>query len=620
MEKVYLEKKRKFNKSQNRISNNKKVQFYSKKIEDIIYTYREKKAKEIFENKFKKEKDKLKQFNIIKKIIELDDVEEEYIFYFIKLYKEFNLKLNSNELKNLIIRLSEKHYYELNLTSDFTYINHKKIYIEELDLISSYNTHDNFESLIKILESKNKGNKKYFSVINKELEVNMPITFKKNENLMYFLIRDFIINSFIERKDNNEYLTMKIIFIENNIELLKSISKLSEKEQNLILFILISLTERNNIENCILKFQNSSIQELFVERKNNLKIEFGALTGTINYNNTTKKVKILNINLFHLISLFYQMNLSINTHKFYFNKINEMYNDIILLKCVKIEYMNKFNYYSNDIEDLKTIIFEIVSSKAMDEYIDKYTDYISDVNILKNRKFFDYFWENNINFIPFERNEGFQAESLRAFCIINFSSLPLLSYNDYQGIEISLFRLLNYTHFVVGLLHEFEGHLNKMILWLYNKSIQVKTIECPNDINYINYSFNIREEDDAGKLFNVINDNNKTKLKKDLKVEDEEWRKKIEGGYNFENTFFNFIISDIITINQMLFILNSNNYQSLKNTNFFPYLYISYRNSLKESKIHPEYFKYLKLENVSNSFKNLLNKYNINEIFSFKSR
>ena len=456
MEKVYLEKKRKFNKSQNRISNNKKVQFYSKKIEDIIYTYREKKAKEIFENKFKKEKDKLKQFNIIKEIIELDDVEEEYIFCFIKLYKEFNLKLNSNELKNLIIRLSEKHYYELNLTSDFTYINHKKIYIEELDLISSYNTHDNFESLIKILESKNKENKKYFSVINKELEVNMPITFKKNENLMYFLIRDFIINSFIERKDNNEYLTMKILFIENNIELLKSISKLSEKEQNLILFILISLTERKNIENCILKFQNSSIQESLIERKNNLKIEFDALTGTINYNNTTKKVKILNINLFHLISLFYQMNLSINTHKFYFNKINEMYNDIILLKCVKIEYMNKFNYYSNDIEDLKIIIFEIVSSKAMNEYIDKYTDYISDVNILKNRKFFDYFWENNINFILFERNEGFQTELLRAFHIINFSSLPLLSYNDYQGIEISLFRLLNYIHFVVGSLHEFD--------------------------------------------------------------------------------------------------------------------------------------------------------------------
>ena len=74
-------------------------------------------------------------------------------------------------------------------------------------------------------------------------------------------------------------------------------------------------------------------------------------------------MKILNINLFHLIAFFSQMNLSLTTHKFYFNKINEMYNDIILLKCVKIEYMNKFNYYSNDIEDLKTIIFEIVSSK-----------------------------------------------------------------------------------------------------------------------------------------------------------------------------------------------------------------------------------------------------------------
>ena len=82
---------------------------------------------------------------------------------------------------------------------------------------------------------------------------------------------------------------MKIIFIENNIELLKSISKLSEKEQNLILFILISLTERNNIENCILKFQNSSIQELLIERKNNLKIEFDALTGKISFKNKQKK-------------------------------------------------------------------------------------------------------------------------------------------------------------------------------------------------------------------------------------------------------------------------------------------------------------------------------------------
>ena len=65
---------------------------------------REIKAKEIFEKQFKKEVEKLKQFEIIKEIIKLDDVEEEYIFYFIKLYKELNAQFNiSSEMKNIII-------------------------------------------------------------------------------------------------------------------------------------------------------------------------------------------------------------------------------------------------------------------------------------------------------------------------------------------------------------------------------------------------------------------------------------------------------------------------------------------------------------------------------------
>ncbi len=398
----YLYKKRNFNreKSKNKNSNNKKIQFNSTNIEDIIFTNREKKAKEMFENQFKIETDKLKQLEIIKEIIKLDDVEEEYIFYFIKLHKEFNIQFNILfEVKNIIMRLSEKHFYELNLNSYFNYINHKTLYLEELELISFYNTNNNYIKLIEILEKKNEENKKYFSVINKELEVNMPITFKKNENLMYFLLRDFIINSFIEHKNNNEYLLMKIFDIKNKITLLKSISEKSEKEQNVIFFTLVSLTKKNNINNCFLKFENTfSLQELLIGKKNNLTIKDNILSGTIEINDNKINIKIFNIHYFHLNSIFYY----IDSHKFYFNEINEMYNNTKILQCVKIEYMNKFNYYSSDFENLKTIIFEIASSKSIDEYINQYTDYISDLNILKNRKFFDEFWEKNINFIPFE--------------------------------------------------------------------------------------------------------------------------------------------------------------------------------------------------------------------------
>ncbi len=68
----------------------------------------------------------------------------------------------------------------------------------------------------------------------------------------------------------------------------------------------------------------------------------------------------------------------------------------------------------------------------------------------------------------------------------------------------------------------------------------------------------------------------------------------------------------------MIFILNSKNYESLKKTNFFPYLYLSYENSMKESKINYENFEYLKLNEISESFKTILNRYNINEKFLLK--
>ena len=92
MKSNFLLKRKKLNSSEikKELIKNKKIKFNSEKLEDIIFIYREKKAKNMFENKFKKEENLEKKLEIIKKIIELDDVEEEYIYNYIKIEKELN--------------------------------------------------------------------------------------------------------------------------------------------------------------------------------------------------------------------------------------------------------------------------------------------------------------------------------------------------------------------------------------------------------------------------------------------------------------------------------------------------------------------------------------------------
>ena len=68
-----------------------------------------------------------------------------------------------------------------------------------------------------------------------------------------------------------------------------------------------------------------------------------------------------------------------------------------------------------------------------------------------------------------------------------------------------------------------------MILWLYNKSIQVKTIECPNDLKLNNYNYDIRDENDAGNIFNVSKTTNKIKNNFNFinsNHENDDWKKK----------------------------------------------------------------------------------------------
>ena len=365
MKSNFLLKRKKLNSSEikKELIKNKKIKFNSEKLEDIIFIYREKKAKNMFENQFKKEENLEKKLEIIKKIIELDDVEEEYIYNYIKIEKELNKNFNDSiQTQKLIMKLNEDNYKELKLSLE--YINNKKKYFEEIDLISSFNKNDNIENLMKNLEYKNNENKKFFSSINQELEVNMPISFKKNENLMYLLIRDFILNDFIINNNDKEYLMNRIFYIKKEKEILKNIAKKNKREQNLIFFSLFSLKKSDNINNCMNKFNNISFDEL-CKKYNNILIIDNTLTGKIKIKNSEFKIKIFNIEYFHLYSIFN----FIDSNEFNYNSIKEIYDDINILKCVKIEYMNEINYYTPDLKELKTIIFEILSSKAMDEYL-----------------------------------------------------------------------------------------------------------------------------------------------------------------------------------------------------------------------------------------------------------
>ena len=161
MKSNFLLKRKKLNSSDIKkdLIKNKKIKFNSEKLEDIIFIYREKKAKNMFENQFKKEENLKKKLEIIKKIIELDDVEEEYIYNYIKIENELNKNFNDSiQTQKLIMKLNEDNYKELKLSLE--YINNKKKYFEEIDLISSFNKNDNIENLMKNLEYKNNENKK----------------------------------------------------------------------------------------------------------------------------------------------------------------------------------------------------------------------------------------------------------------------------------------------------------------------------------------------------------------------------------------------------------------------------------------------------------------------------
>ena len=104
---------------------------------------------------------------------------------------------------------------------------------------------------------------------------------------------------------------------------------------------------------------------------------------------------------------------------------------------------------------------------------------------------------------------------------------------------------------------------------------------------------------------NVENeDNNNISLEEEDSVTSEE----IEGGYNAEKMIFGLIFNtEIMTINQVLFILNKNNYNSLDNSRRLSGLYLSYEKAKLDEK------DYVDKKNFSTNLLTLLERLNINE-------
>ena len=280
---------------------------------------------------------------------------------------------------------------------------------------------------------------------------------------------------------------------------------------------------------------------------------------------------------------------------------NMIFEDIELLKCVKLELMDTYNYYSPHIKILKEIIFSILNSRAIKDYYKKFCDCECTHYPFENIDFFNKLWEQKFHFLPFDKNNEEEAATLRIYSTIFFQGLPSLNGNYLNNSKI--YRLFNYAYFIVILLHEIIGHLEKIIIFIVNKNIRVNTcenLEFEENISYIDdeceednfIENNFRKYKTKFKT-TKINNNSKNNPKKEK--ESDINKNKFEGGNNIEKVLYGGLINDeFMTINECLFILNINNYKNLKSINSFAYLDKSFNFSLYKNRDYSEYTKFSK--------------------------
>jgi len=610
---------------------NKEIYFLSPKInieaslENILFSNRSLKASEA---------ELSKDYNLA---IKYDNVTEKYIYEYLKLNKN-NLDFSELQNKTLALGLSKEHFDELKIKIE--YCDFKEMFFKYIDLLQN-DIFKEDETTIK---------QKLISLyLNDELLLNQPLSFQNNKNLMYYSLLNYILPS---SKDQMERTKNIMTRTDNSYildQFLRKIEKLTDVQIWNIIFYIISITEENFVLDLKEKLQDKKQENYFSIFKNSEEIKCEIKNEILyGYKENNEIIRIPQINIFD----------------------------------IKIEYLNEHNYYTPHLESLKIIIKEIMASKAIDEYIDKFTDHNSSINPFKNEKYYNLLWEKYIHFVVFQKEE-FQAKTFRIYHKVFLNALPII----YFFLDKRLLRLFNYSLFIVICVHEFLGHLEKMIIYYVYKNIKEKTEEFidiefeddffddldaemeflksefknENAISLNNENINQNENDneksknedllwqlmgfametlnnkDAFDILkqykkenkkeyliefkNIIlsnkNNINKPVLNKVMKTITNLYTKEKsikedlkEGGFIVENILFGSeIFADIKhpSINKALFILNSNNYTSIKNLRSVSTMFMSYRFAKSNNR------NYIKFSNFSIELTNILNSLGITE-------
>jgi len=640
---------------------NKEIYFLSPKIniesslENILFFKRSLKASEA---------ELSKDYNLA---IKYDNVTEKYIYEYLKLNKN-NLDFSELQNKTLALGLSKEHFDELKIKLEYS--DFKEMFFKYIDLLQN----DIFK------EDETKIKQKLINLyLNDELLLNQPLSFQNNKNLMYYSLLNYILPS---SKDQMERTKNIMTRMDNSYildQFLRKIETLTDVQIWNIIFYIISITEENFVLDLKEKLQDKKQENNFSIFKNSEEIKCEIKNEILyGYKDNNEIIRIPQINIFD-IQLIKNL-LSIKPIKI--DNPNEIYENIDLLKCIKIEYLNEHNYYTPHLESLKLIIKEIMTSKAIDEYIDKFTDHNSSINPFKNEKYYNLLWEKYIHFVVFQKEE-FQAETFRIYHKVFLNALPII----YFFLDKRLLRLFNYSLFIVICVHEFLGHLEKMIIYYVYKNIKVKTEEFidiefeddffddldaemeflksefknENAISLNNENINKNENDNEksknedllwqlmGFAMETLNNKDAFDILKQYKKENKkeyliEFKNIIlsnknsiskpilnkvmktitnlytkeksikedlkEGEFIVENILFGSkIFADIkhSSINKALFILNSNNYTSIKNLRSVSTMFISYRFAKNNNR------NYINFSNFSLELKNILSSLGITE-------
>ena len=339
---------------------------------DIIEDNKIKQAKTLIHSDeildfFKREKmaqDKFNPFLSLEEltdVIKLNDVNEIYIYHYLKLIKDCE---NTLKLKTLKLGLNKKHFEELYKDQ---YINQKEKFINDINEICNCSVIADIYLICKMKKDEISG---YFNKEN--LMVNQPIDFE-NENYMYLTLRDHISHHFLQVNHQNlkeEQKKLKLF-----LPLFNNINKYDDKIKFQIIFSFLEWNDIDDVQNFFIKKfeEEKTIEELNnrgfqvnIDNENNF-------IGTFKTYSKIIKIKIPKIQIFHLNSI--EMMIQRKTDDFIIDNERMIYGNIQLLKCVKLKYTDIYNYYTPDITTLKEIIYSILNSEAVKEYSKRYTDY-----------------------------------------------------------------------------------------------------------------------------------------------------------------------------------------------------------------------------------------------------